>query len=206
MNFLRKIASALLSVSWSLHVLAGLIGGLWLVYLAEVHLLFYGIIGLFVGPLVLMAALIGGWPLAGIVSAAYRLNMMRRAYVFGGLGLVFVMSILSAWCLAVLWFFLQHVNQESRVPGLLWSFGVATGPIVWMAGIDKLRVGALLENYYATISAFFFQIAYLSTIGAVLLYRTSFIDVLVLFISIIILGIVLELALALKIYRGTKFR
>ena len=84
------------------------------------------------------------------------------------------------------------------IPILLCSYGVATGPIAFLAQKD-LQSG----NEYAMISTIFAQVAYLLVILAALVVGVSLTNVFVLFGIIMLVGLVIQLRIAFQ--EDTKF-
>lgn len=74
---------------------------------------------------------------------------------------------------------------------MLWSYGVAVGPIAWLAQKD-LESG----NEYGMISTFFAQVAYLLVILAILFMEVSLFDVTVLFGIVMIVALVIQVRIA----------
>ena len=122
-------------------------------------------------------------------------------YFFGFLGALYTVAVLTAWCIVVLYFFARQADSDSIIPILLWSYGVATGPIAWMT--QKATQGGGGEG--AIICSFFAQVAYVIVILAVLFFGVSLMDVIVLFGAIMVIGIVFQFRIASQLERLSRY-
>lgn len=112
-------------------------------------------------------------------------------YFFGFLSAVYTFAVLSAWCLFILYFFSGRADENSSIPLLVWSYGVATGPIAYLAQKD-LQSG----NEYGGLAAFFSQVAFVLVMLAILLVNPSNLTVIVMFGTVMAIGMLLQLAIA----------
>jgi len=197
METFTKLAAALSVPLGLLNMLGGIVAGIWLAILGEWGIIGYGIVALFVSGFGLGLAMAPGLLFAAPAAALHEKGHKLGFYFFGFLGALYTVAVLTAWCIAVLYFFARQADSSSVFPILLWSYGVATGPIAWMA--HKEAQGGGGEG--AMISTFFAQVAYVLVILAVLFFRVSIVDVAVLFGAIMIVGLIFQFRIGLQLER-----
>jgi len=112
-------------------------------------------------------------------------------YFFGLLSTVYAVGVLTGWCVLVLVCYTENVDANTLTPVLIWSYGIATAPIAFLAQ-KELQSG----NEFAMILTFFIQLAYILTILAILLVGLLLRDVLILFGSVMSIGIVVQFSIA----------
>lgn len=109
-------------------------------------------------------------------------------YFFGFLSTLYTIAVFTVWCMAVLLFFVRQADSNSIIPILIWSYGVATGPINYMAQKEMQGGG----GEASMITTFFVQVAYVLVILAVLLFKVSLIDVTILFAAVMVVGLIFQ--------------
>jgi hypothetical protein len=191
MNAFAKLANVLVVPFALLNAFGGIVSGIWLAVLGEWGSIGYGIGILFGGGFGLGLAMMPGMLLAAPAVILLQKGNKIWGYVFGFLSQLYTIAVLTVWCIAVLYFFLTRINDQSTIPILLWSYGIAIGPIAWLAE-KELQSG----NEYAMLSTFFAQIAYLLVILEVLFTRVSLLDVLVLFGVVMFIGFCIQSRIA----------
>ncbi len=174
-----------------INMFGGIVSGIWLAILGEWGLIGYGILAL-----ILSGMGIGLAMMPGMIFAAPAVIMLEKGnklggYFFGFLSSLYTIIVLVAWCILVLIFHTKQASHESIIPVLIWSYGIATGPIAWLAQKD-LKSG----NEYAMVSTFFIQIAYLLAILGILLIGMSLLSVLFLFGITMIIGLTVQFSMA----------
>lgn len=188
MDSLAKLLGVLIVPLTILNVFGGIVSGIWLAVLGEWGLIGFGILmlifsGMFLG-LVLAPGVIFALPAAAMLEKGNKLG----GYFFGLLSNVYTVGILTAWCIAVLIYYINRADSDSLVPILIWSYGVATGPIMWLAQKE--------QNEYAMITTFFVELAYVMTILAILFVGVSLPTVMVLFGAIMTVGLIVQFSVA----------
>lgn len=194
MGVFAKLANALAVPHALLNGLGAIVGGIWLAVLGEWSLIGYGIAMLVGGAFVLGFAMMPGLPLDMLAVASYEKGNKVRFSVLSLLSMFYTNAVLTVWCVSVLYFFVKRADSSSIIPLLLWSYGVATGPIAFLAQKD-LQTG----NEYAMFSTFFAEVAYILVSLAVLFGRMSVADLFVIF------GVVMLVDLAIQ-FRITWLR
>jgi hypothetical protein len=171
-NIIITLSLPIIIFNW----LGGVVAGIWLAILGKWSIIIYGLIAAFTAHFllgfVLMLGLIFGAPAIYFVNKNYKIPAM----FFGFLSLVVTIGIISFWCLAVFFQFMKNAEINSWVPLAIWSYGVATIPLQYLASKEK-------DNEYTASTVFFTQLAYfimlLSLILLDLTLRTSIIIFLV---------------------------
>jgi hypothetical protein len=177
-----------------INCLGGIISGIWLVILGEWGLIGYG----------MLAAMMGGFiiPLAILPSAIFALPavaLMTKGhkfigYMIGTLSVTYIMIVLSAWCLIVLTTYADQATPDSIIPILIWSYGVALGPISYLAH-EELQSG----NELSGLSTFFLQIAYFITILVIIFVGIN------VFHALVIFGVVMTVAIIYQFHLVYKY-
>jgi hypothetical protein len=188
LNAFTKLVNALAIPLGLLSGFGWIVAGVWLAILGEWSLLAYGIGALPFSGFALGIAMMPGMLLGGPAAAFHEKGNRFGYYVFGFLSTLYTVSVLMLWCIGVLYFFGKQANDDSIIPVLLWSYGIATVPIAWLAHKD--------DNEYAMITAFFADIAYVLVIVTILFAKPSLLDVLVLFGAIMFFGLVIQFRIA----------
>jgi len=191
MNAFAKLAKASAVPLAFINGFGGIIAGIWLAILGEWGSIGYGIVMLIFAGFALGIAMMPGLLLAAPAAAFYEKGNKAGFYAFSLLSTLYTIAVLTIWCIAVLYIFAKRADSSSIIPMLFWSYGVATGPIAWLAQKD-LQSG----NEYAMISTFFAQVAYLLVILVVLFARVSVVDVFVLFGIVMLVGMIIQFRIA----------
>lgn len=174
-----------------INMFGGIVSGIWLAILGEWGLIGYGILALIVSGMVIGLAMMPGMIFAAPAAVMLEKGNKFGGYFFGFLSSLYTIGVLVAWCVLVLIYYTKQANHDSIIPVLIWSYGIATGPITWLAQKD-LQGG----NEYAMVSTFFIQVAYLLTILGILFIGMSLLNVLVLFGVIMAIGLIVQFSMA----------
>ena len=184
MSVFEKLASLLALPLVLINTVGAIVAGIWLAILGEWGSIGWGIVMLMLGGFGLGLAMLPGLLLGGPAMAFHSKGIKVGFYFFGFLSSLFTIAVLSVWCIAVLYFFAKRADDSSIYPLLLWSYGVATGPIAWLAQKEA--------NEFAMMSTFFAQVGYLVVILVVWLTRVTIIDVFILFGTIMFIGLIFQ--------------
>ena len=187
MNSIIKILSVLALPIGLLNMLGGVVSGIWLAILGKWGLIGYGILAMIFAGFGLGLAFMLGMIFAG--PAAYFMSTGNRigALLFGFLSSAYTSLVLVIWCVAVLIYATKQSDAASYIPSILWSYGVATGPIAWLAEKD-LQSG----NEFATILSFFVQLAFIISASSIILTPTPLYNVLMIFGSVMGVGLLIQ--------------
>lgn len=191
MEALARLLAVLAVPLGILNLFGGIVSCIWLAILGEWRLIGYGILALLVSSMGLGLAMAPGLIFAGPAAVMLEKGNKICGYFFGLISTIYKDAVLTAWCILILIYYTKHVDSDSIIPVLIWSYGIATGPIVWLAQKD-LQSG----NEYAMITTFFIEVAYILTILAILLVEVSLLNILVLFGVVMSIGLIVQFSIA----------
>ncbi len=183
-----------------INMFGGIVSGIWLAILGEWSLIGYGLLALMVSGIAISLAIAPSLLFAVPAAAMFEKGHKIRGAFLGFLGTLYTVGILTAWCILVLVYYTKQANAESIIPVLIWSYGIATGPIVWLATKD-LQSG----NDYAMLTTFFIEIAYILTILGILFIGVSLLDVIILFGIIMFVGMVVQFSMAYLVEQSNPY-
>lgn len=202
METFSKLAAALAVPLGLLNMLGGIVAGIWLAILGKWGIIGYGVAALFVSGLGLGIAMMPGLLLFAAPAAVLHLKGNKLGfYFFGFLGALYSVAVITAWCIAVLYFFVRQANSDSIIPILLWSYGVATTPMGLLTQ-KEMQGGGGVGSMIAT---FFAQVAYVIVILAVLFLSVSLLDVIILFGAIMFVGLIFQFRIASQIEKLSSY-
>jgi hypothetical protein len=165
-----------------LNMLGGIVAMVWLAILGQWHMLGIGLALLFGTTFALGFALMPQMLLAAPAVLLYEKGQKALGFFFGGLALLYVYALVTAWCGAVLWYSMERVTTANLlIPILLWSYGVATGPWAFMASKE--------DNIGSAFTVFFSRVGYIIMGLMILFGYPSFYDVMKMFIAVMLVGL-----------------
>ncbi|HWA28857.1 MAG TPA: hypothetical protein VG734_24615 [Lacunisphaera sp.] len=180
-----------------LNVLGGLVSGIWLAILGKWSAIFAGLVGMLGSVMLLGFAMMPGIllmvPAAKFAAKENYLGM----YVFALGGSAYLFSLIAFWCTCVMWYFMQKATDGGAVPLMIWSYGIALGPLGYMASKE-------VEDNSSGLVVFFAAIAYVSAGLWVLIGRPSVLNVLVLMGSVLGVGMLTLFASSIAMLRAGK--
>ncbi len=183
-----------------LNILGGIVSGIWLAVLGEWGAIGWGILALAVSGIALSLVLMPSALLAVPAAHFGEKGNLFAMYILAFLSNLYVIAVVTVWCVAVLYFFAKRADANSIIPMLIWSYGVATGPWAWMAQKEQQGGGGFASVVYA----FFSQVGYMVMVLAVLLARVTLIDVIVLFSVVMFIGLVIQFKALLELQREMR--
>lgn len=191
MNAFVKLAEALAIPLGLINTSVMILAGTWLAILGEWGLIGSGILVLFISIFGLVSALMPGMLFAGPAAAFSKKGNKLGFFIFGYLGILYSTAVLSAWCIAILYYFTKDANSDSFLPTLLWSYGVAIGPVLWISQKD-IQSG----EKHAMISTFFAQAACFLVILASLFTKVSLSGIIIPFVIVMSAGLIVQFRMA----------
>ena len=165
-----------------LNLLGGIISGIWLVILGEWSEIFRGILFMVVSGFVISIALMPSLLFAAPAALAIQKGKKLLGMFFGSLSVVYTFGLMTIWCIWIMWLFASSANDEALIPLLIWSYGVALAPWMWLAQKDQQGGG----NEYSMFTIFFAQVSYILTM--VMFFLGTTIGVLTITFGAIMLG------------------
>ena len=129
MKILMGLIAALSFPLMILNLLGGIISGVWLAILGEWGTIGNGLLFLFTSTFLIGFALMPSLLLD--VPAVYCAEKGKTIGLvfFGGLSSVYTLALVTVWCCGILYMFVKDATSASLIPRLIWSYGVATGPL-----------------------------------------------------------------------------
>lgn len=197
-SFVKLVTGLSLPLSF-INMFGGIFAGIWLATLGEWGLIGYGIAAFLVSGFGIGIAMMPGLLFVAPANALYEKGKKLGFCILGALSTLYTIAVLTIWCIAVLFFFLKQANADSTIPILIWSYGVATGPIVWLAQ-KEMQHG----DEFAMIPTFFAQIAYLLVIIVIFLFRISLLDTTILFGAIMLIGFIFQFKIVSQIEKEVE--
>lgn len=142
-----------------LNVFGLIVSGIWLAWLGMWSDLRWGIGLMIVGGLCLAVLLTPSF--AFIAAAGVWIERNRHSRIIVPLcvllGSLCLIAAIALWCLNVLWLFAADASEQTVIPLLLWSYGVAILPIMVIVGEDARHN----QESSAGFTAFFINLAYI---------------------------------------------
>lgn len=174
-----------------LNLLGGIISGIWLAILGEWGEIFRGVLIMVVGGFAISIALIPSWLFAAPAAMAIEKGKKLLGMFFGSLSILYTIVLITIWCMWVLGLFVSSANESSLIPLLIWSYGVALAPWMYLSQKDQEGGG----NEYSIFTTFFAQTAYI--LGMILFFLGTTLGAITIIFGIIMLtGGILQVIIA----------
>lgn len=195
-NFI-KILSVPLGI---LNALSGIVSIAWLLVIWDWKVLLLGIAILFISNFVIGLLMLPSAAILLATAAAGGKTNFRGITFFSlaFLGNLYVVAVISIWCIAVLVLFGMAAQQghHSIIPYLLGSYAIALSPWQMMAaresGIDAGSVGSVIIIFFA-------QIAYAVIMLMILAASPTIEDVAIIFGGIMFIAWVIQSRIAIQL-------
>jgi hypothetical protein len=172
-----------------LNAFGGIASGIWLAVLGEWWALGYGLIGLLLSHFFLAFVLAPGLIIllapAGILFEKQRPFLALPLLL---LGTAYIYLVMTAWCLLAFVVFTTRADGETFWPLLIWSYGVALGPWVYMAQKEE-QAGGGDTSAVATLCA---QVAYVIMALVSIFGRSTLVELAVVFGAVMLLGMLVQ--------------
>jgi len=157
-----------------LNLFGGIISGIWLAILGKWSPIFMGFLGLLGSTFLLGFALMPGLLFAAPAAKFAEKKIYSGLYFFAFLSSLYTFAVITIWCVFVMRYFMADATEKSYIPLMLWSYGVATGPLGYMASKER-------DNEASIFTVFFASLAYITAGLWAIFGRPTILDVLVLF-------------------------
>ena len=155
-----KIFLAQLAVLVSFPILlinsfGGIIAFVWLMFESEWTLIIQGIVAFFVSSLGLAIAFLPAVGVALIGMFFYKMKIKILAFPIFWIAALLNIAVISIWTLFVFSYALDNSSPEtSLIPITLWAYGVAVGPIQYMASKEgSENVSSQLLTTFSTLGS-----------------------------------------------------
>jgi hypothetical protein len=160
----------------------------------------YGIIGIFTSHFLLGIVMMPGLLFAAPAVLLANKGKTLLAFPLLFLGQLYTYVVIVIWCLLVFLVFMSRASFSSFWPLLIWSYGVALGPLMYMAQREQ-QSGS---GDASTMTTFFAQIGYIVTALVAAFQRVSLLDLAIIFSGIMALGMLIQICFAVVIFREQK--
>jgi len=169
-----------------LSILDGIGGVAWLVFLDQWIVLGVGaafvLLAIFALSLALMPAIV----LAAPAEALYEKGWRILGLLFGGLALLYVYLLISAWYVTILWCVMARLTATTPIiPTMMWSYAVAIAPWAYIAS----KEGRLDSS----VTFFFSQLGCLAMGLMVVVGHRSLYEAAAAFAGVMALGLIASL-------------
>ncbi|HUS71420.1 MAG TPA: hypothetical protein VMY06_00025 [Sedimentisphaerales bacterium] len=140
-----------------LNIFGGIVSGIWLAILGEWVEIIRGIGFIVVSGFLISFVLMPGLLFAGPAVIAMERGKKILGVFLGFLGVLYTYALMTIWCIWIMWLFVSSATESSIIPLLLWSYGVALAPWMWLAQKDQQGGG----NEFSMLATFLAQISYI---------------------------------------------
>ena len=155
-----KIFLAQLAVLVSFPILlinsfGGIIAFVWLIFESEWTLIIQGIVAFFVSSFIVAIAFLPAFGVAFIGMFFYKMKIKILAYPIFYISTLLNIAVVSIWTFFVFNYALVNSSPEtSLIPITLWAYGVAVGPIQYMASKEgSENVSSQLLTTFSTLGS-----------------------------------------------------
>lgn len=201
MTALLGLITALSVPLMILNILGDVVSGIWLAFLGEWGAIGRGILFFVVSTWLLGFALMPSLLLTAPAAYYAERGKTFGLVCFGALSSLYILALITIWCCSILFLFLKDATASSLIPRLIWSYGVATGPWVYMASKDQGPAG---EGFASTLATFLAELAYLVIMLLVIFTPITLLGAIKVFGGFMLVDLVVELSLVVTIQKGQK--
>ena len=154
-NFLAQLAVLVSFPILFINSFGGIIAFVWLIFESEWTLIIYGVIAFFVSSLILAIAFLPAVGVSLIGMLFYKMKIKILAYPIFYISTLLNIAVVSIWTFFVFNYALVNSSPEtSLIPITLWAYGVAVGPIQYMASKEgSENVGAQLLTTFSALGS-----------------------------------------------------
>lgn len=198
MKALTGLITALSFPLMILNVLGGITSGIWLALLGDWRTLGVGVSAFLVSTLILGIALMPSLLLAAPAAYFGEKGRMLGVTLFGALSGLYTLAVITIWCCGVLFLFVRDASAANVIPRLIWSYGVATGPLRYMASKDNDPEDGVAGS---TIAVFLAELAYLLVMVLAIFFGITLLGALKVFGSFMAVGLVVQVSMVVLIQR-----
>lgn len=182
-----------------LNILGGITSGIWLAVLRDWRTLGLGVSSFFVSTLILGIALMPSLLLAAPAAYFAEKGRMLGVTLFGALSSLYTLALITIWCCGVLFLFVRDASAANIIPRLIWSYGVATGPLGYMASKEQDPEDRVAGS---TIAVFLAELAYLFIMVLAIFFGITLLGALKVFGSFMAVGLVFQISTVVLVQRA----
>lgn len=163
LSILVLIGIPIMVMNW----LGGIVSGAWLAFLGEWKAIALGILSHYCAKFIISFALMPSLLFALPVVKVIEKGKIGMGMILGMPDGLYTVGVMIAWCYVVFRIFDGMADESSRVPMLIWSYGVAKSPWDFMA-LKESQGGDGFEP--SVMYTFFISIGYLLMIIMTLVF------------------------------------
>ncbi len=185
-NNFMAICTALIIPIMILNLLGIVVSMIWLISLGVWEPIVIGIIFMLVSSFAISIALMPSLLFVIPALSAFEKGRKMLGAFWVSLNMLYTIGLITTWCLSIMAFFMDmsFVNDSSIIPVLIWSYGIALFPWMWLAKKDQQSSGG---NEFSLFYTFLAQISYI--LGMILfLFEATFGTIAVIFGAIMLFG------------------
>ena len=189
-NFMARLVNPVTNLA----ILATILAGIWLAFLHEWIAILIGFVvffgsGHFMGLAIIPSAMLLANPAARCIEAGKR----KTSIVLAFCSRLYVVTLMTAWCMTALYFFKQLSQPGSVMPMIIWSLSVAMSPWIWLARKDR-QCGILSSSRALFVAGLAYMVAAIMMIFT----RLSMLSVIVTFAAIMIVFMYIDFLFVLQ--------
>lgn len=196
---MQALVLVLMAPLMLLNFFGGIGSGIWLAALGEWWAIGYGLLGLlshFLLGIIMVPSLLFAGPAVLLVGK----GKIFLAIPFLLLSQLYTYAVITAWAMFVFYFFMSEASRDTFWPLLIWSYGVALGP--WMYMAQKEQQGGTGDG--SVMTTFFAQVAYIIVALVVIFGSATLIDLAAIFGAIMLIGMLIQTGIALTVLKEEK--
>ena len=139
-----------------LNIFGGIVSGIWLAILGEWDDIGMGIGFIFVSGFGISFALMPGLLFSALAMLAFERGKKVIGIILGYIASLYTYALITVWCIFIMGLFVKSATKSSIIPLLIWSYGIALAPWVWLTRKDQQGGG----NDASIFATFITQITY----------------------------------------------
>jgi len=175
-----------------LDVLGFFVSGIWLAVLGEWWTIGFGLLLLLVSTpaltLMLIPAMLFDSPAARYTKEGNAFGML----CFTALSDLYSLGVITLWYIGVLFFFVEGATSSSLIPRMIWSYGIATGPLGYMAYKEQQLGGSDIGSIFTTFLA---DLAYAVVMFMAIFSPVTLLQGIKVFAGFMLVGLVIKMTI-----------
>ncbi len=182
-----------------LNFFGGIISGIWLAFLGEWAVIGIGLVALVGGHFLISLALIPMMAMAIPGGALAEKGHILSAITFTFFSNTYLALVMTIWCLGCFYILVGRLDSaDAVIPCVIWSYGVALGPWMFMAQKEAQSSGGADMS---SITTFFCQVAFVTMAIAFFVGPYSIERLAVFFGAVMAVGLIVTTTLQFFILR-----
>lgn len=162
-----------------------IVAGVWLAVLGQYHIIFAGVIMLFLSAIALGFVFAPSMIFLAPAVALMQKGKTVASIIVGTPGNLYTSVVITAWCIYVLRYFTKYANDATLLPLLIMSYGVAIAPMEFMSTKD--------ESFASNLSTFFAEMGFITIAVLKFITNISYIQCTIVFASFMLICSAIQL-------------